>query len=49
VAGTDAEHTRYRSTGPAIQGVEVQIDPETEDGDQGELFVRGPSVMQGYY
>jgi long-chain acyl-CoA synthetase len=49
VAGTDAEHTRYRSTGPAIQGVEVRIDPETEDDDQGELLVRGPSVMQGYY
>ena len=49
VAGTDAEHTRYRSTGPAIEGVEVRIEPEAEDTEQGELLVRGPNVMQGYY
>ncbi len=48
VAGTDAEHTKYRSTGPPISGVEVRLDPSARDG-QGEILVRGPNVMQGYY
>ncbi|MFW5683640.1 MAG: AMP-binding protein [Spirochaetota bacterium] len=48
VAGTDAEHARYRSTGPAIEGVEVRIE-STGDESQGELLVRGPNVMRGYY
>ncbi len=49
VAGTDAEHTRYRSTGPAINGVEVRIDGGTRPGDEGEILVRGSNVMRGYY
>lgn len=49
VAGTDAEHTRYRSTGPAIKGVEIRIDGASRAGDEGEILVRGPNVMRGYY
>lgn len=49
IAGTDAEHTKFRSTGPAIENVEVRIDREAGDGVEGEVLVRGPSVMQGYY
>ncbi|MFP4114780.1 MAG: AMP-binding protein [Spirochaetota bacterium] len=49
VAGTNAARTKFRSTGPAIQGTEVMIDPSTRDGRQGEILVRGPNVMQGYY
>ena len=49
VAGTDAAHTKFRSTGPAILGVEVMLDPYSGDDEQGEILVRGPNVMQGYY
>jgi long-chain acyl-CoA synthetase len=49
VAGTDAANTRYRSTGPAISGVEVRIEADSQDGDQGEILVKGPNVMRGYY
>lgn len=49
VAGTDAENSRFRSTGPPIEGVEVYVDLDAGDGAEGELLVRGPSVMQGYY
>jgi long-chain acyl-CoA synthetase len=49
IAGADAENTRYRSTGPIVPGLEVRIDnPDTKSGI-GEIVVRGPSVMKGYY
>lgn len=41
------------SVGPPIPGIEIRIvDTAGEDvvaGDVGELWVRGPNVMQGYY
>lgn len=49
IAGTDAADTKFRSTGPAIENVEIRIDREAGDGVEGEVLVRGPNVMQGYY
>jgi acyl-CoA synthetase (AMP-forming)/AMP-acid ligase II len=41
------------SVGPALPGVELRIvasdGQEVSDGGVGELWVRGPNVMQGYY
>ncbi|MGH9533790.1 MAG: class I adenylate-forming enzyme family protein [Terriglobales bacterium] len=41
------------SVGPPYPGVELQImDPEARpvpDGDAGEIWVRGPNLMNGYY
>jgi len=49
VAGAAPEAARYRSTGPVLPGVEVKIvDPHPQTGE-GEILVRGPNVMQGYY
>ena len=47
------ENNKPGSIGPAIPGTECRlVDPETgEDvgeGERGELWVRGPQVMQGY-
>ncbi|NBF41875.1 MAG: AMP-binding protein [Spirochaetes bacterium] len=49
IAGTDAADTKFRSTGPAIENVEIRIDRNAGDGVEGEVLVRGPNVMQGYY
>lgn len=44
------DHLRFGTVGRPIRNVEVRIepDPERPDGD-GEILVRGPNVMQGYY
>jgi long-chain acyl-CoA synthetase len=49
VAGTDTAGTRFRATGPALPGIEIKIaDPDLHTGE-GEILVRGPVVMKGYY
>jgi long-chain acyl-CoA synthetase len=49
IAGANAENTRYRSTGPIVPGLEVRIEKLNDKSDFGEIVVRGPSVMKGYY
>jgi long-chain acyl-CoA synthetase len=49
IAGFGPTNQRLQSTGPPIEGIEVKIhqpDPETGEG---EIWVRGPNVMKGYY
>src|SRR5262249_43991407 len=43
-------HRKIGSVGRAIPGVSIQID-RTATGDpvHGEIIIRGPNVMQGYY
>lgn len=40
--------TRLGSVGPILDGVEVKIEGAGEDGI-GEILVKGPNVMQGYF
>lgn len=49
VAGASPWNIRYRSTGPAIPGVEVELRDVDSKSGEGELYVRGPNVMLGYY
>ncbi|HMK42510.1 MAG TPA: AMP-binding protein [Dissulfurispiraceae bacterium] len=49
VAGANAAHTRYRATGPVVSGLEVRIDNPDPKNGEGEIVVRGASVMKGYY
>ncbi|HUP19693.1 MAG TPA: long-chain fatty acid--CoA ligase [Gemmatimonadota bacterium] len=44
------EHMKFGSVGRPIRNVEVKIEPDPErPGGDGEILVRGPNVMQGYY
>jgi long-chain acyl-CoA synthetase len=49
IAGANAENTRYRSTGPIVPGLEVRIQNQDSKTGIGEIVVRGPSIMKGYY
>ena len=49
IAGANAENTRYRSTGPIVPGLEVRIENQDSKTGIGEIVVRGPSIMKGYY
>ncbi|GBG58507.1 long-chain-fatty-acid--CoA ligase [Sporomusaceae bacterium FL31] len=53
VAINPPERTKYSSIGKALPGLEVKIVDENgearADDEVGELIVRGPSVMKGYF
>jgi len=49
LAGTSPEITRLQTIGPVMPGVTLKINqPDTQTG-QGEIWVKGPNVMKGYY
>ncbi len=49
VAGTGPEKTRYKSTGPALPGTMIRLaNPDAHSGE-GEIQIKGPTVMKGYY
>ncbi len=46
------DHRRVGSVGKAIPGVEIFIDTDAVNqtmGEQGEILIKGPNVMQGYH
>jgi long-chain acyl-CoA synthetase len=49
VAGKKVFLNIPESTGPAINGVEIRIDTPKGGAQDGEVLVRGPNVMLGYY
>jgi long-chain acyl-CoA synthetase len=49
VAGTNAGRSRYRSTGPPLPGTEIRIDRPDPHTGEGEILIKGPTVMKGYY
>ncbi|HKJ86387.1 MAG TPA: AMP-binding protein, partial [Spirochaetia bacterium] len=49
IAGANAKNQHRRSTGPAIDGIEVRLDDANPETGEGEILVRGPIVMKGYY
>ena len=49
VAGFAPFAGRYRSTGPAIEGVEIKIHQPNPKNGEGEIWLRGGNVMLHYY
>ena len=49
VAGTGPERTKRHSTGPPLPGTEIRIDEPDPSTGEGEILVKGPTVMKGYY
>jgi long-chain acyl-CoA synthetase len=49
VAGAGPADTRLYTIGPAMPGNEVKIDQPDPKTGQGEIWVKGPNVMRGYY
>ncbi len=48
-AGSNASMTRFQAIGPKIKGCEVIINKPDPHSGEGEIWVKGPNVMLGYY
>jgi len=49
LAGVNPQMVRWQSTGPAVTGVEMKLINMNKQTGEGEIVVKGPNVMQGYY
>ncbi len=49
ITGNSLQHNRIGSVGRPLPGVEVTIVREEPNAKDGEVIVRGPNVMRGYY
>lgn len=49
IAGSSPALVRYRATGFPIPGIEVRIDNPDPKTKEGEIQVKGATVMRGYY
>ncbi|MGD8779559.1 MAG: AMP-binding protein [Ignavibacteria bacterium] len=48
-SGASVEKARYKSSGPTLKGVTFKIDNPAPETGEGEIFIKGPIVMKGYY
>jgi long-chain acyl-CoA synthetase len=49
VSGSDPSKTRYRASGSILPGAQIRIDNPHPVTGEGEIQIKGPMVMQGYY
>jgi len=49
LAGASPQKSVYESTGPAIEGIELIINNPDKKTGEGEIWVKGPNIMKGYY
>jgi len=49
LAGANPQKSVFESTGPAIEGIELIINNPDRKTGEGEIWVKGPNVMKGYY
>jgi long-chain acyl-CoA synthetase len=48
-AGCNPDNTKLRSIGPAVKWVDLKISDGNNGGNPGEVLIKGPNVMKGYY
>lgn len=49
IAGVSPKNVRLGSTGPKAEGIEMKLNDVNPKTGEGEVWVRGDMVMQGYY
>jgi long-chain acyl-CoA synthetase len=49
IAGATPSKVKHQSTGPALDGVTMKINEVNKKTGEGEIWVKGPNVMPGYY
>ncbi len=49
VTGTNPAGIRFRTAGKTLPGMEVIIDDPDPKNGEGEILIKGPNVMKGYY
>jgi len=49
VTGTDTKNVRLRSAGKPMRGMQVKIDSPDPNTGEGEVLIKGPNVIIGYY
>ncbi len=49
VTGDDNFNTKFRASGRALEGMEIKIDKPDPETGEGEVLIKGPNVMKGYY
>lgn len=49
VAGTNSALTKYRATGKTLPETEIRIADANPETGEGEIIIKGPTVMMGYY
>jgi long-chain acyl-CoA synthetase len=49
LAGFNPQNSRLQSTGPAVKWLDLKINDPDKITGEGEIWAKGPNVMQGYY
>jgi long-chain acyl-CoA synthetase len=49
LAGASPSKSVYESTGPSIEGIELKINNPDKKTGEGEIWAKGPNIMNGYY
>lgn len=49
VTGSKPEEAKFRSAGKPLPSVKIKIDNPDEITGEGEILIKGPNVMKGYY
>jgi len=49
VTGSDNFRARFRSAGYLLDGMDIKIDSPDRDNGEGEVLIKGPNVMKGYF